>query len=87
MRVAFRQLLILWLSLLILSGLSFLILQLPPVRAWLWQHTGEEAFLAQVKGLTDLLGDRLRPPLALAPDATIDHADANPFGINTFLEQ
>ncbi len=82
-----RELITLWLSLLILSGLSFLILQLPPVRAWLWQHTGEEAFLAQVKGLTDLLGDRLRPPLALAPDATIDHADANPFGINTFLEQ
>jgi hypothetical protein len=45
-----RELITLWLSLLILSGLSFLILQLPPVRAWLWQHTGEEAFLAQVKG-------------------------------------
>jgi hypothetical protein len=70
-----------------LSGLSFLILQLPPVRAWLWQHTGEEAFLAQVKGLTDLLGDRLRPLLALAPDTAIEHADVNPFGINTFLEQ
>jgi len=87
MRQATRQLIILWLSLLILSGLSFLILQLPPVRAWLWQHTGEEAFLAQVKGLTDLLGDRLRPPLALAPDTVVLHANVNPFGVNTFLEQ
>ncbi|HHW86328.1 MAG TPA: cellulase family glycosylhydrolase [Chloroflexi bacterium] len=87
MRTAIRQLLILWLSLLILGGLSFLILQLPPMRAWLWQHTGEEEFLAQVKGLTDLLSDRLRPPLALAPDATILYADVNPFGVNTFLEQ
>ena len=82
-----KQLITLWLSLLILGGLSFLILQLPPARAWLWQHTGEEPFLAQVKGLSDLLGDRLRPRLALAPDATIEHADVSPFGINTFLEQ
>lgn len=87
MRDATRQLATLWLSLLILSGLSFLTLQLPPVRAWLWQHTGEEEFLAQVKGLTDLLGDRLRPSLALAPDTAIQHADVNPFGVNTFLEQ
>ncbi len=78
---------ILWLSLLLLSGLSFLILQLVPVRAWLWQHTGEEAFLAQVKGVSDLLGDRLRPPVNLAPDAVGDYADVNPFGVNTFLEQ
>lgn len=87
MRNAVRQLMTLWLSLLILSGLSFLTLQLPPVRAWLWQHTGEEAFLAQVKGLTDLLSDRLRPPLHLAADTEIAHTDVNPFGVNTFLEQ
>lgn len=87
MRNAVRQLMILWLSLLILGGLSFLTLQLAPVRTWLWQHTGEEAFLAQVKGLTDLLSDRLRPPLHLAADAEIAYADVNPFGVNTFLEQ
>lgn len=87
MRTAARQLTTIWLSLLILGGLSFLILQLPPARAWLWQQTGEEAFLSQVKGLTDLLSDRLRPPLNLAQDTTIHHADKNPFGINTFLEQ
>ena len=87
MRVALRQTLYLWLSLLVLSGLSFLILQLAPVRGWLWHHTGEEAFLAQVKGLSDLLGDRLRPPVDLAPAAVGDYAAVNPFGVNTFLEQ
>jgi len=87
MRIARKQLITLWLSLLILGGLSFLILQLPPVRAWLWQQTGEEEFLAQVKGLTDLLSDRLRPPLSLAADVAIVYVDVNPFGINAFLEQ
>jgi hypothetical protein len=87
MHTAFRQVTSLWLSLLILGGLSFLILQLPPARAWLWQQTGEEEFLAQVKGLSDLLGDRLRPSLTLAPDTPIRYADENPFGVNTFLEQ
>lgn len=87
MRIALKQLTTLWLSLLILGGLSFLVLQLPPARTWLWQQTGEEGFLAQVKGLTDLLGDSLRPPLNLAADAAIAHVDVNPFGVNTFLEQ
>lgn len=87
MRVALRQTVYLWLSLLLLSGLSFLILQLAPVRGWLWRHTGEEKFLAQVKGLSDLLGDRLRPPVELAPAAVRDYANVNPFGVNTFLEQ
>lgn len=87
MRTAFKQLSILWLSLLLLGGLSFLIVQMAPVRAWLWRHTGEEELLAQIKGFTDLLGDRLRPPLTLAPDAEMQHVDVNPFGVNTFLEQ
>lgn len=52
---------------------------------WLW--TGEEAFLAQVKGLSDLAGDLLRPRLQLEPDAAIQHADVVPYGVNVFLEQ
>lgn len=47
---AVRQMLILWASLLLLSGLAFLLLSLAPTRHWLWQHTGEEEFFAQVKG-------------------------------------
>jgi hypothetical protein len=87
MKNALRQSLILWLSLLLVSGLGFLLLQLPSTRTWLWNHTGEEELLAQVKGVTDLASDRLRPALSLAPDAAIELANVNPFGVNVFLEQ
>ena len=86
-KTALRQTIVLWLSLLILGGLSFLLLSLAPTRAWLWAHTGEEEFLAQVKGLSDLAGDQLRPRLDLAAGAAIQHVDVSPFGVNTFLEQ
>ncbi len=84
---AARQTIILWVSLLIIGGLTLLLLRLAPVRAWLWNQTGEEAFAAQVKGLSDLLSDQVRPRLELQPAAAMDHADLNPFGINVFLEQ
>jgi hypothetical protein len=87
MATALRQAIILWVSLLILGGLTFFILQLPATRAWLWRQTGEEAFLSQVKGVTDLAGDLLRARPDLALDAPIDHANVNPFGVNVFLEQ
>jgi polysaccharide biosynthesis protein PslG len=87
MRVAFRQMLFLWVSLLLGSGLALSILALPPARSWLWQQTGETEFAAQVKGLSDRLGDQLRPRLSLQPNAVTSHAKLNPFGVNTFLEQ
>jgi polysaccharide biosynthesis protein PslG len=87
MRRALRQTLYLWSGLLIVSGIAFLALGTPPARDWLWQHTGEEEFLAQVKGLTDLASDQLRPPVELAAEAAISGAEVNPFGINVFLEQ
>lgn len=86
-RPALRQTLILWLSLLIVSGLAFLVLQSSAVRTWLWQQTGEEAFFAQVKGLTDLASDQVRPRLSLAATIPMAHVDLNPFAVNVFLEQ
>ncbi len=53
----------------------------------LFRLTGEEAPPAQVKALTDLLADQLRPRLILGEDRFIPHADVNPFGVNVFLEQ
>jgi len=84
-----RNLLILWISLLILGGLIFSLLSSTPARAWIWEQTGEELFLAQVKGLSDLAGDAMRPRLRLAPEAVASspHARVNPFGVNVFLEQ
>ncbi len=87
MRQAVRQTLILWVSLLTLGGLTFFILSLPTVRTWMWQQTGEEAFLSQVKGVTDLASDWLRPQVTLAAGEAIQHANVNPFGVNVFLEQ
>ncbi len=86
---ALRQTLILWVSLLVLSGLTLFLLQRPAARTWMWEQTGEEPFLAQVKGLSDLAGDVVRPRLRLAPAAVAgsEHVALNPFGVNVFLEQ
>lgn len=84
---ALRQLMILWVSLLLLGGLAFFFGMLPGARHWLWEQTGEEALAAQFKGVTDLAAAQLRPPLHLAPNVVMEHADVNPYGINVFLEQ
>lgn len=82
-----RQTLFLWVSLLLLGGLALLLVLLPPVRAFMWGQTGEEALLAQVKGLSDRAGDLLRPRLKLDMRTPVAYTAVNPFGINTFLEQ
>jgi polysaccharide biosynthesis protein PslG len=86
-RVALRQTMLLWTSLLLSSGLLLFLLSLPFAREWMWQQTGEEAYLAQIKGVSDRAGDLLRPRLNLEASAAIQHADMNPFGVNTFVEQ
>lgn len=85
--VAVRQTIVLWISLLLLGGLTFFVLRLPALRQWMWQQTGEEQFAAQVKGLSDLAAAWVRPPLRLEPAAINQPRDRNPFGINVFLEQ
>lgn len=87
MNQALRETAILWLSLLILGGLTFSILQSEPARDWMWRHTGEEDLLPQVKGLSDLAGDLWRPRLNLAPHAVSKSELDSPFGVNVFLEQ
>ncbi len=49
--------------------------------------TGEESLGGQLRGLWQLAGDALRPPLDLRPDVPIANAGVNPYGINIFLEQ
>lgn len=48
--------------------------------------TGEEAPLAQVRGMVELAGNAIRPQPNTAPDVPIQHAGVNPLGINTFLQ-
>jgi hypothetical protein len=57
--------------------------------AWrtMWSLTGEEAPLAQMRGMVEWLGTLTREQPNTAPDVPIQHTDGNPYGINTFLEQ
>ena len=64
-----------------------LYLQRSAVHAWLFDLTGEEAGLAQVRALGQLALQAVRPPLDLEPDVPITGSGVNPFGINTFLQQ
>ncbi len=84
---ALRQTLTLWIALLILGGLGVGLLSTPPARAWMLEKTGEEAFFSQVKGLTDLAADSVRPRLNTGDDIPVAPAAVSPFGVNVFLEQ
>ncbi len=52
---------------------------------FLW--TGETEFPQQIKGMTDLTADMLRPKPKTEDLTPVRYADVNPFGVNTFLEQ
>ena len=57
--------------------------------AWnfLWNVTGEEEPLPQVRGFVEYLGNFIRPGLNLDPMTPISHTDVTPYGVNTFLQQ
>jgi hypothetical protein len=57
--------------------------------AWeaLWSVTGEEAPLAQVRGVVEWLGSFIRSQPRTDALAPIAHVGMSPYGINTFLEQ
>ncbi len=56
-------------------------------QARLFELTGEERLSNQLKALSDLVADALRPRLNLASDAPVRYADVNPFGVNVFLNE
>ena len=78
-----------WLPALLLAAvfIATLFLVRQPLGAHLHDLTGEERLASQLKGLTDLAADLLRPRLNLAADAPVKHTDVNPFGINVFLNE
>ena len=79
------------LALLLFVPIPFLVVALLLGLGWrtglFYNWTGEEKLLSQVKGLTDLTADLLRPRLQLANDTPAAHSGVNPFGVNVFLEQ
>jgi len=74
--------------LVVLAGLLWLDLS-NRGRVWnfLWSVTGEEQPFAQVRGVVEYAGNFIRQAPNTAPDVPINHADVNPYGINTFLQQ
>ena len=77
-------------SLLLLSGLAVfagLAGTQPNGYSLLFNLTGEEALLPQLKGLSDLAAGAMRPRLRTDAMAPVAHAGLNPFGVNVFLEQ
>ncbi len=57
--------------------------------AWriFWNTTGEEAPLAQIRGMVDWLGNFTRAQPRTRPLVPINHAHENPYGINVFLQE
>ena len=53
----------------------------------LFNWTGEEGLLPQVKGVVQLLFDLTRRQTETRPYVPVAHAGLSPFGVNTFLEQ
>ncbi len=78
-----------WLIGLLLIGSLVLaaISQRQAVFALLFDLTGEEKLLPQLKGLTDLTADLLRPRLRLAAHVPVRHADLSRYGVNVFLNE
>ncbi len=52
----------------------------------LWELTGEETPLAQMRGFVEYLGNFTRPQPNTAPDVPIQHVEVSPYGVNTFLQ-
>jgi hypothetical protein len=69
------------------AGLAGAAVDRRALSAWAFSLTGEENSLSQLRGLLDLAGGAVRPPLDLRPEAAIEHAGLSPYGINTFLQQ
>lgn len=51
-----------------------------------WSLTGEEEPLAQIRGMVELAGNITRPQPTFDTLVPVDHANLNPFGMNTFLQ-
>ncbi len=75
-------------ALISLLGLALILwLRQANVRARLFDVSGETDFFPQLKALSDLAADRLRPAVQTADLTPMQYAGVNPFGVNVFLEQ
>jgi len=73
-----------WLSILALIGC---LAALWPKADSLYDLTGEEERVAQLRGVIHWLNTAVRPQPRLARGVTVPYAELSPFGVNTFLQQ
>ncbi|MCB0191340.1 MAG: cellulase family glycosylhydrolase [Anaerolineae bacterium] len=69
-----------------LTVVGMVVLGWQPIQTFLFNITGEEATLPQISGAIQYGLTRLQPPLSTADDVPVRHADVNPYGVNTFLQ-
>lgn len=74
-----------WLLLALLTSVSVGFTAAPFGRAWLGAHVGEEAWLPQLKGATDLARQWFRPRLRTADDLIPQRTTQGFAGVNAFL--
>ena len=72
--------------LLVVSGLLLVVSLWPPVGS-LYELTGEDNLLAQLRGVVHWVNTAVRPQPQLAPETIPDNTNVVPYGVNTFLEQ
>ena len=68
------------------SGLLLVVALWPPVGS-LYELTGEDNLLAQLRGVVHWVNTAVRPQPQLAPETIPDNTNVIPYGVNTFLEQ
>jgi hypothetical protein len=74
-------------SVLIAIAIAGLLIARESIGAWLFELTGEDELLGQVRGLIELATQFTRPMPNTAPDAEVALAEVSLFGVNTFLHQ
>ncbi len=68
------------------SGLLLMVALWPPVGS-LYELTGEDALLAQLRGVVHWVNTAVRPQPHLAPEIIPNVANVSPYGVNTFLNE
>lgn len=72
--------------LVVVSGLLLVVALWPPVGS-LYELTGEDNLLAQLRGVVHWLNTAVRPQPQLAPETIPDNTNVVPYGVNTFLNE
>lgn len=76
-----------WKKLLIVASGLLLVVALWPSVGSLYELTGEDNLLAQLRGVVHWLNTAVRPQPQLAPETIPDNTNVVPYGVNAFLNE